>query len=518
MPPEDEDEFWEWFENLSPEEQQFFQYQDQFQQANTLPFDFGGPMAPSLDMGSFGLGTFNGGASIPEYTSKGALDPYDLTQAAKRYNLMQDYATGSVDNALAMFAGPGAYGPNAFADKVTPPSKQANDSGRRMAEQYAQGGGYEEFIAQKLLEGNTPSAAYADLMALIETEPDENTPPEAVAAREELIRSLPKARQDGPVMPGQEVEPFDAESIMGFGTELFQGLFQDDRPNYVDPQTGIGYLDAPQTERSEAAQWYDQRGLPLPTESYDSPEYLQAMRDAYGWDQEAAPIEERQREAAAQLRAAEQAVRDNTARGDEYEEAYKAVLPEQDFRAWANLTQDKAMEGNLASTWQPDRDTGSNIGGFGPAPVVREPSLGGFIGGNPAAAMNSQWQNSPRVNANAMTNGQASAMRNTRTGDVVPNPNVRDPQFDFGKYLAAGPREEITADTVRKTRAKTPELQAQRRKAWAADRDAKYYSSQQSQDAAYALGQQMARAKQGRTPLQDALLQRLLGQSAMGGR
>lgn len=516
MPPEDEDEFWEWFESLSPEEQQFFQYQDSFQQANTLPFDFGGPMAPSLDMGSYGLGQFNGGAAIPEYTTKGAVDPYDLSQAAKRYNLMQDYATGSVDNALAMFAGPGAYGPQAFQDRVTPPSKQAKDSGRRMAEQYAQGGGYEEFIAQKLLEGNTPSAAYADLMALIETEPTEDTPPEAVAAREELIRSLPKARQDGPVMPGQEVEPYDVESIMGFGTELFQGLFQDDRPNYVDPQTGIGYLDAPQVERSEAAQWYDQRGLPLPTETYDSPEYLQAMRDAFGMDQIGEENAARQSEAARGLRAAEQAVRDNTARGDEYEEAYKAVLPEQDFRAWANLTQDKAMEGSLASTWRPDRDSGSNIGGFGPAPVVREPSLGGFIGGNPAAAMNSQWQNSPRVAANARTNGQAQAFTNNR-GDVVPNPNVRDPQFDFGAYLTAG-REPVTADTVRKTRAKTPELQAQRRKAWAADRDAKYYSSQQSQDAAYALGQQMARARQGRTPLQDALLQRLLSQSAMGGR
>jgi hypothetical protein len=187
---------------------------------------------------------------------------------------MQDYATGSVDNALAMFAGPGAYDADAFDEKVIMPTERANDSGARMLEQYARGGGYEGYMAQKILGGATPSQAYAELMDLVNTEPTGEEPPEAIAQREALIASLPRVVRTGPVPPGEEEAPFDTDRLLNFGNDLFETTFKDDQPVWTDPETGIGYMAAPEVEKSPAAEWYETRGLPTPVANYTDPEYI----------------------------------------------------------------------------------------------------------------------------------------------------------------------------------------------------------------------------------------------------
>lgn len=520
MPPEDDMDFFEWFNSLDPIDQENFLYDMELGGANALPGQFGGPMAPQLDPYGFDLMSFGGGADLPEYTSKGRYDPYDLSQEAKRFNLIQDYASGSVDNALAMFAGPGAYDIDAFNDVVLPPRERAEQRGTRTAQAYAQGGGYEGYLAQKILQGATPSEAIADLMDLVNAPDSEEISPEDREARQALIASLPQAERTGPTPPGEEVSPYDLSRIQDFGTELFQGIMSDEQPVYVDPQTGIGYMDQPYTQRSEAAEWYDKRGLPLPTASYGDEEYQQAFMDAFAPDRqqdEAARAQEIRRTSSE----ANQALQASREAGRRYREFRGANATQQGFNVLArDAARPEVQAGTADTNWGPD------------SPVYQE-AFQAVMQRDPTAARTFRDTMLDRIGSGRGTRiGAPVRYINERTQNLVPTPGDQQPllnngvsvpgaraPFNFGEFLAGGNRRPLQQTDVdragRERRRASDEFKRANTRRYQAER---VNTSPTQANAAYALGMAAALARSGRTPLQDALMQRVLGQRAMGAR
>ena len=110
------DDIFTFFNSLSPEEQQQFLMNfgtpDQQQQASAsdMPQELGGFGAPQQDQTSMLLGLLAGSGNTPQLTTKGKVDPVDLSQLAQRLNYTQDIGGSMFDVAQALFAGPDAFG------------------------------------------------------------------------------------------------------------------------------------------------------------------------------------------------------------------------------------------------------------------------------------------------------------------------------------------------------------------------------------------------------------------------
>ena len=102
-------------------------------------------------------------AGMPEFTSKGALDPMDLSQLNKQVDTSKDYAGLLVDNVLSMLSGGGAYDTSAF----TPTYEYGNEvtmPGQSRLYDTAERGGWEGYVASKMAyENMTASQAMAAL-------------------------------------------------------------------------------------------------------------------------------------------------------------------------------------------------------------------------------------------------------------------------------------------------------------------------------------------------------------------
>ena len=282
----EEDEFWDMFERLSPQEQDNLLYDQQYSAATEMPWTFGGAMEPELDYGNYDLYGMQS-ADIPELTTKGKVDPFDLTQQAKRVNLAQDYGALTLDNILSGMAGPGAYDIDAFTPQYDY-GKPLNLPGRKRVESLASRGGYEGFLANSLKEGMSPAEAESTLWRIIET-PDDD--PELTDQDRQLKRSIldtmPAPIDTDPIAAalgnrGQSGEPtgramYDQKLIRDTAQDLATALFED--PEYAYEQDGRYYDRTPEEAMIKTPQmeFFDKYGLPYPTARYDDPEYVQQM-------------------------------------------------------------------------------------------------------------------------------------------------------------------------------------------------------------------------------------------------
>ena len=241
-------------------------------------------MDASLDPTMQGLLQFGGGVGIPQLTTAGKLDPYDLSQEASRVNLMQDNATSLADVVLASLAGPGAIDPQSFAPVTTQPTDKLKTPGLTLAGRYAQGGGYQGYLSQKIAAGETDAEAVADMWDLVNAPDSGQLSSTDKAARDELIRSLPNNTKPQDQIPGITPDDprnaYDQDRIVNFAGDLFGKVSTDlaaQETGYQDPQTGAWYESAPTTEDSYLTNKFKNLGLPTPTAQYTDPDYLSQM-------------------------------------------------------------------------------------------------------------------------------------------------------------------------------------------------------------------------------------------------
>ena len=315
MAKKDEDKnWWEEFAYMTPQEQQW------------VMAEHGLPYTPPTDAFETEFGVEDEFADyplaavglMPEYTSKGNLDPRDLSQTNKAIDTSKDYAGMLVDNVLSMLSGGGSYDSSAF----TPTKEYGNEvvlKGQNRLSDLAERGGWEGYVASKMLyEDMTASQAMAALEDFVSSVPedDPDQPPEVRALRQ----SLPKARaQTGAAAIAAGLAPeggekgfwdtYDYDRVFNTATELQNAVYEDPAFGYseVDPNTGQTryYETAPEEIPTAQMEWYDKYGLPYPTASYTDPKYLQDIlnreegstpqqreSELAGWEQMYKPVQE----------------------------------------------------------------------------------------------------------------------------------------------------------------------------------------------------------------------------------
>jgi len=461
----DDEEFQAWWASLSPQEQDQVLYSVEMQSINQLPGSFN-QMQPEIGPEQYDLLGFGGG--LPQEIDKyGQQLPWGMDQEAQATSLQRNRNSMLVDNVTAALSGPGSYDMGAFQDKVTMPDEVLDQPGFRTAKTYASmAGGYESFIAQMMLNGMSPSQAVAEMWAFLDEPESDQVDPESSAMREALRGSLPTARGEPSLMPpgsgvkGRESRGmFDEVAVNNFAGDLFKQLVSDPElgTGWTDPQTGVTYTKPPETERSEAASWYDQRGLPTPDESYMDLEYLQGL--GFGTDEA-------------------------TARG------------RAEGKARAETNYDTAIGGaNKAAGTQRTLEAGfANRGPNAPLPQVSDhPGAQRIVG---------ESRQYPLVQRNTATGGVGLA-----AGQGA-QPNLLN-------YLLRGERRGSPADLTQ-ARGNTQRAKQGRNQALQAQIAEKERVIPQEVQSAAALGQATALTRSGRNPLNDALMQRLLGSRAQG--
>jgi hypothetical protein len=287
----DEEEFYSWIESLAPAEREEALYSFGLAGANQVPGTFAqSGMQPGLEPGGFDLSMYN--ALPPELSKKGEVMPWGLDQQQQAFNTMQDLGAMTVDNALAMYGGPGAYTAGAFEPTQVPIGQPLDSRGQRYLDMMADSGtGYESYIAQRIRDdGMSPGAAVADLWRFIQTPGDEEVDPDQAAAKQALIASLPPGvAQTNPLgqpMPGAGkrgdyttpeglAASFDVQGVQKLAADLFERKASDTPVGYVDPQTGLPFAGA-KMQPSPLAEKYRAAGIPMPNESYGDEQWLNA--------------------------------------------------------------------------------------------------------------------------------------------------------------------------------------------------------------------------------------------------
>lgn len=286
----DPDEFEAYLETLDPMERQQVMYDFGFQKANFVPPGYEGAYSPELTQQQYDLGQYTGApVSMDSY---GNVDPWSLDVAKDLENWQQDMADLTADPVMAAYGGPGGFDPQAFAPIVTPVGEPVDQPGTRYVNAMAQsGGGYESYLAKKILGGMSPGGAVADMFAKINAGASPEAPPEVQAEREQLLASLPPNTDTDPTLQAPSAQAqaaaFDFTTPEGRNTSTNQGAIFDtandlfykmtsDQPiGYTDPKTGLGYAGSIE-EPSELAAHFEELGIPTPFEKYTDPEWLGA--------------------------------------------------------------------------------------------------------------------------------------------------------------------------------------------------------------------------------------------------
>jgi hypothetical protein len=323
----DPEEFAAYLESLPDNERQQVLYDMGFAGATDTPWSFGESNEPQLDYGNYDLLQM-GNVDIPELTSKGAVDPFDLTQQAKQVNLAQDYGALILDNILSAMSGPGAYDVGAFTPTYDY-GEPLNLTGRRKAETRAQQGGYEGFLADQILNENlSPSEAEALMWSIVETPDDDPDLTDDDRARKKaLLATLPKAPPvrltgadavmaqkglisgglPGAVATGQSAEAategraqYDTAKVTAAADTVWNDLMEDPEFAYRDEATGQYYGRTPEQAMIKTPQmeFFDRYGLPYPTASYTDPKYLESSLNAQGTTPESRAAEQEAYDAA----------------------------------------------------------------------------------------------------------------------------------------------------------------------------------------------------------------------------
>lgn len=497
----DEEELIALLMSLPPEEQAIVLQQLGLDTANEAPYSFG-DMAPELSGPEFDLTGF--GAGFPaDYNSKGEALPFGLDQQGQVLTQQKNYNALLADNITGAMAGPGAYGPEAFVPREVYGGDPLEQQGQQMAAYYSSlgGGGFQSLVADEILNGTDPATAVSKVLQLAQMPDSESLSPEMRAQREAILASLPPARvggggpqvpsQQGDRTPAQEfAQRYDVQSVYDFANELGSTLARDPQDGYRDPATGILYAEPPKQEWSGAAQKYMDLGLPFPTDNYTDEKYLELM----------APLD-REGNAAAIAQAQQQA-----------QQASQAAMP------WADINE---MEKLLAASEASKRNES----------YLATPVAGQMTAWNSEGGVQSTSPRLGPVNARAANPADQFRTRAAEplffqrgsgdfafgSADELPDVPFMDFQGTLNRELArAGAQTpkagKVTKDTVKKGKAQ----QSQAYKARSSAMDARIGAAKTEQDRAFAMGQAQSMASQGRTPLTDAMLKRLLAQRNQG--
>jgi hypothetical protein len=512
------------------------------------------------------LAQFGGGVNIPSLTAKGALDPYDIGQEAQRVNLAQDQASSLADLIQAALAGPGAIDPSSFAPVRTMPTERIATPGLTRLNAMAEGSGYKGYIAQKIKGGATDDEAVADLFNFLDAPEDESIDPKLRETKQSIIDSLPSAFKSGNQLtlpsqgvntrtgtsaaagrPAQDTRDLFQESEIGRVAEDLYMKAYDDRAKvdvgWEDPDhPGTYYTQAPTEEDSAATTKFKNLGLPTPFAAYDDPKYLQMAYDtlAPGVNQE----------------------------GANWDEQVAKTQRESDKVAKESQG---PIDRNIA-TQKRYRDTGGYRWEMPPAPppmgrgdVTEDPTTGGTVdaNGHGVFSLRSHGAMSP-VDANGhgvMSDYSPSPQpvpprfdMNTQPSPTkVPIRGIANPDggFDFGSATARPAESQAMANRIlnfvggmplgggsdRGTKTVTLNADTARQSASAADAARRKFAAANiaRYQATQALGNDqgnaitawenarynampVAQGGRGRTPFVDAIMQRKLGQRALGLR
>ena len=268
-----------WFGSLSPEDQEYVAQMLQMGSGSD-PYTFGGGqvgLSPSeADLAGYG-------AVLPDVDKYGNIQPWGLDQQSDAATLQKNLNALMADNMTAALGGPGAYGPEAFAPTLEWDSPVLQTPGAQMLDFYMGGPpSAEGLVAENIAAGMTPSQAVEEVLRIAQSPDDETLGEEERAIRQSVIDTLrpgrgssqpPGVSQD--LTPEQQLaQTYDLDSLYEFADQLSRGLASDPQGGYTDPETGLTYRDAPTEVYSAAAQKYLDLGLPFPTDQYTDDKYL----------------------------------------------------------------------------------------------------------------------------------------------------------------------------------------------------------------------------------------------------
>jgi len=284
-----------WWGSLTPDEQDALMMQSLGPTGPTLaqygfendtggfgaePFDFSYTGAPTSGMGVQ--------PQVDYFTTKGKVKPGDLAEEAKRVNLLQDYGSLSVDNILSGYAGAGAYDTGAFTPTYEF-GEPLNLKGRRKAESLSKTGGWQGFVTDLILNNNlSPAEAEAELYKTINA-PDSpdltDQQRQLKASLSESMKPLIMPKNVSGQIPGAggsvvtqspTKDPYNADVIRQFTTNVWSDLMEDPEFSYQDPKTGLYYGKTPEEAIKKTPQMlaYDKFGIPYPTATYEDQKYL----------------------------------------------------------------------------------------------------------------------------------------------------------------------------------------------------------------------------------------------------
>lgn len=565
-------EWWEEFGYMTPQEQQWVMAEHglPYTPANAEPTSYDYTDEEAL-MGY----PLAGVAATPEYTSKGALDPRDLSQVAKGINVAQDYGALLLDNILSGLSGPGSYDAGAFTPQVEY-GKELRMAGREQLADLAGKGGWEGYIADKMLNENMSSsqamaALEADVAGLDPNDPE--LPPNVKA----VIRSLPKVRATGANAVAQQIaggpgglggggdeadfwSTYDYDRIYSRANELQDKVYEDEIAGYeeVDAQGRTHYYDAPpEVIKTPQMEFFDKYGLPYPTASYNEPRYVEQMLNA----EEGTTPEYRQAEAAdyedqynriiGQTRQAEQAYETQGDLEDQMLKAWEAAQP----KPLATRPGTTTVPGRAGIEYGQERRVSPNAPGAAtimptaeqmmlpttvlqPGRQLANPTPGtnprtGIGAGNTWAYTNDQGQmfatnpNQPtsplqvRTLANGLMGlvggGAAPQPGEGRGfGVLAPGQTSKDPLFSAFTAPKGSKTRSLTGSDVDQKARTNRAVAANDRAVAARQRQRDVENNDPRLNDIKAAAQLYWLAKAGRTPLQDAIGQRRAGASRLG--
>lgn len=192
-------------------------------------------------------------------------------------NYLQDRMQMTADPIMAAYGGMGSFDPAAFEPTVT--NEALDRPGQRRLDLWLNSmpGSVQQRIAQDIMDGMAPQQAFGRIQEIILG--DEDLDPELKAQRSQLLMSMPQYVDDmGEMRP-------DMSALWDEVMELDENLAMDPALNPdSDFQDEQGNWFRQTAEQSPLAERFRSLGLPLPTETYSDEEYLPSMMDT-GWEQ-----------------------------------------------------------------------------------------------------------------------------------------------------------------------------------------------------------------------------------------
>jgi hypothetical protein len=460
--------------------------------------------------------------NIPQLTTKGKVDPYDLSQMQQQLNLSQDITGGVDDLMLGAFGGPGAFGPEAFQPTYDY-GEPLNLVGRKKAQQYMDVGGYQGYVADLIMnQGMGPDEAAQNAIDLaMNTDASKITDPKQKALVESLQKSLPAATASGNQLgipsgdtkqadlPGGRKRTegiYDQARVLKFASDMFEGIASDPTFAYQDEATGNFYSKTPEQamQKTEAMKAFDKAGIPYITDQYSDQGYIDKAISAAtgrGVEQQAAADTGYQE----QMRAMEDERAASNQRQQFAQQSMGELQANQDARKFENMTPDQIYRVKPKPT-------------AGKMPMHRM-QMGPFSVMAPTPLDFAEAENVGATEP-AYTPPPAPMFYVDKNGNIVASP------IEGGNPSMAARNDRLAASGLTPKKAGSPgvdmaQLQAQFDRENTANTD--FYKKRSdlmrrdpNLDRITAIARAQALGAAGRTPTRDALMQRLMAQRAMG--